>query len=101
MISVCEAIRSRLNKSVKTKNAIRPKILFQTNAQRELRQALKFVDTAINIDGTHYIKNRLKQKHAEAQALKPSVSASTSETKMEYVVFENITQDEIIPNAKS
>jgi len=45
--------------------------------------------------------NKLQEKHPKAEELKQSAIISTLETKTENVIFQNITQDEIVSSGKS
>ena len=73
--------------------------------QGQAKKALKFVDNANDIKGKHDIttdiKKKLKDKHPKAAELKQSAIIDKPETKTERVIFENITQGEIISNAKN
>jgi len=70
--------------------------------QGHVKKALKFVDNANDIKGNHDIttdiKKKLKDKHPKAAELEQSAIIDKPETKTERVIFENITQDEIISN---
>jgi len=73
--------------------------------QGQVKKALKFVDYASDIDGKHDIttdiKKKLKEKHPKAAELKQSAIIDRPETKTERVIFENITQDELVSNTKN
>jgi len=71
--------------------------------QRQVKKALRFVDTANDTDGKHYITGdiiKLQEKHPKAEETKQSTITSTPETKTGNVIFENITQDKIASSAK-
>jgi len=63
------------------------------------------VDNANDIKGKHSItidiKKKLKDKHPKAAELKQSAIIDKPETKPDRIIFENITQDEIISNSKT
>jgi len=63
------------------------------------------VDHGSDIDGKHDIttdiKNKLKEKHPKAAELKQSAIIDKLETKTERVIFENITQDDILSITKN
>jgi len=73
--------------------------------QGQVKKALRFVDHDSDIDGKHDIttdiKKKLKEKHPRAAELKQSAIIDKLETKTERVIFENITQDEIVSNTKN
>jgi len=74
LFSECEASQSRLNKSVKNKKQSHQKVFCRLIAKRQTKQALKLVNTAKDIGGTHVItrvtKQKLEQKHPKAQEVK-------------------------------
>ena len=103
LISECEAIQKRLKRSVKTKKESDQKAFCRLMLQGQVKQALKIVDHASDIDGKHDIttdiKKKLKEKHPNAAELKQSAIIDKPET--ETVIFENITQDDITSNTKN
>ena len=103
LISECEAIQKRLKRSVKTKKESDLKAFCRLMLQGQVKQALKIVDHASDIDGKHDIttdiKKKLKEKHPNAAELKQSAIIDKPET--ETVIFENITQDDITSNTKN
>jgi len=105
LISECEAIQTTLKKSFKTKKQSDQKSFCTLMLQGLVKKALKFVDNANDINGKHDIttdiKKKLKDKHPKVAELKQSAILDKPKTKTERVIFENITQDEIISNAKN
>jgi len=65
LISECEAIQTRLKKSVNTKKQLES--LLRLMLQGQVKRALRFVDNANEIDGKHDITTNiakyLKEKH--------------------------------------
>jgi len=70
LISECEAFQFRLNKSVKNKKESDQKAFSTLILKGQIKQALKFVNTADDINGTHVInadfKHKLNEKHTKA-----------------------------------
>ena len=104
LIAECEAIQTRLKKSFKTKKQSDQEAFCRLMLKGQVKKALKFVDNANDINGKHDItadiKKKLKDKHPKVAELKQSAIIDKPETKTERVIFENITQDKIMSNAK-
>jgi len=105
LISEYEAIQKRLKRSVKTKKQSDQKAFYRLMLQGQVKKALKIVNHASDINGKHDIttdiKKKLKEKHPKAAELKQSTIIDKHETKTERVIFENITQDDIISTTKN
>jgi len=67
--------------------------------QGQVKNTLRYVDNANDIDGKHDITTdiikKLKEKHPKAVELKQSVIIDKPKTKTESVIFEIVAQDEI------
>jgi len=67
-------------------------------------QICRYCQSANDSDEIHDITediNKLQEKNPKAEELKQSAIISTLESKTENVIFQNITQDEIVSSEKS
>jgi len=87
LISECEAIQTRLKKSVKSKKQSDCRAFCRRMLQSQMKKVLRFVDDANDVCGKHditkHIIKKLKEKHPKAAELKQSALTDKPETKTE------------------